>query len=112
MVEKQSRRMHYLGSRHPSATHCVVPAASKPSVQICYHYLASPSAIKRLLLAFEEESHFMESDYAMLTITRTPTSASVFYDTNSFCEQLRPSFKILSVAEEAYWFQTAILLEK
>jgi len=68
--------------------------------------------LRRLLLSFEEESDFMTSDFAMLTITRTPTGASVFYDADSFCEQLKHSFKILAVAEEAYWFQTAILLEK
>jgi ubiquinone/menaquinone biosynthesis C-methylase UbiE len=68
--------------------------------------------LRRLLLSFQEESSFMNSDFAMLTITRAPTTASVFYDSDYFCEQLKHSFKILSVAEEAYWFQTAILLEK
>ena len=68
--------------------------------------------LRRLLLSFDEESDFMKSDFAVLTITRAPTTASVFYDTDYFCGQLKHAFKILSIAEEAYWFQTAILLEK
>lgn len=67
---------------------------------------------KKLLLSFEEETHFMRTDFAMFTIARTPHGAQVFYDTDYFCQNWGRTFKILSVTQEAYLFQTAILLEK
>jgi hypothetical protein len=47
----------------------------------------------------------------MFTIGRAAES-QVFYDVESLCERLHGLFKVRSVTEEAYGYQTALLLEK
>jgi hypothetical protein len=47
----------------------------------------------------------------MFTLGRA-TEAQVFYDIESLCEQLHSLFKVCSITEEAYGYQTAVLLEK
>lgn len=69
--------------------------------------------LKELLLSFEQETHFMEADFAMFITPRTSfLGPQVFYDTHYFCQNCEHFFKVLSVTPEAYWFLTAILLEK
>jgi hypothetical protein len=54
---------------------------------------------------------FAHTNFAMFTLGRSIES-QVFYDVESLCERLQGLFKVLSVTEEAYGYQTAVLLEK
>jgi SAM-dependent methyltransferase len=59
----------------------------------------------------QDYAAFAPTDFAMFTLGRFADS-QVFYDIESLCESLQGLFKVLSVTEEAYGYQTAILLEK
>ena len=54
---------------------------------------------------------FIYNDFAMFTLGRA-TESQVFYDVKSLCERLHGLFTVCSVTEEAYGYQTAVLLEK
>jgi hypothetical protein len=43
---------------------------------------------------------------------RTPGDCQVFYDIEFLRKKLVPFFRVLSVTEEAYGYQTALLLER
>lgn len=54
---------------------------------------------------------FRRSDFGMFTIGRHVQS-QVFYDVAFLRRKLDPFFRTLAVVEEAYWHQTALLLER
>ena len=56
-------------------------------------------------------AEFCRSDFGMFTLQRGPES-QVFYDADWLCEQLEPFWRRKSVTEEAYGYQTAVLLER
>jgi len=59
----------------------------------------------------QDYAAFAHTNFAMFTLGRAIES-QVFYDIESLCERLHGLFKVLSVTEEAYGYQTAVLLEK
>jgi SAM-dependent methyltransferase len=59
----------------------------------------------------QDYAAFAHTNFAMFTIGRA-TESQVFYDVESLCERLQGLFTVLSVTEEAYGYQTAVLLEK
>src|SRR5215510_5441776 len=59
----------------------------------------------------QDYAAFAHTNFAMFTIGRA-TESQVFYDVESLCERLQGFFTVLSVTEEAYGYQTAVLLEK
>ena len=59
----------------------------------------------------QDYAAFAPTNFAMFTLGRS-TESQVFYDVESLCERLQGLFKVLSVTEEAYGYQTAVLLEK
>jgi ubiquinone/menaquinone biosynthesis C-methylase UbiE len=59
----------------------------------------------------QDYAAFAHTNFAMFTIGRAAES-QVFYDVESLCERLHGLFKVRSVTEEAYGYQTALLLEK
>jgi SAM-dependent methyltransferase len=59
----------------------------------------------------QDYAEFARTNFAMFTIGRA-TESQVFYDVESLCERLQGLFKVLSVTEAAYGYQTAVLLEK
>jgi ubiquinone/menaquinone biosynthesis C-methylase UbiE len=59
----------------------------------------------------QDYAAFAHTNFAMFTIGRSVES-QVFYDVESLCERLQGLFKVLSVTEAAYGYQTAVLLEK
>ena len=59
----------------------------------------------------QDYAAFAHTNFAMFTLGRS-TESQVFYDVESLCERLQGLFKALSVTEEAYGYQTAVLLEK
>jgi SAM-dependent methyltransferase len=59
----------------------------------------------------QDYAEFAHTNFAMFTLGRA-TESQVFYDVESFCERLQGLFKVLSVTEGAYGYQTAVLLEK
>jgi ubiquinone/menaquinone biosynthesis C-methylase UbiE len=60
-----------------------------------------------------EYAELRRSDFRMFTIGQRDWSRTyVFYDTGSLCRQLEPFFRVRSVNEEAYGYQTALLLER
>jgi ubiquinone/menaquinone biosynthesis C-methylase UbiE len=50
-------------------------------------------------------------DFSMLAIGRDNRS-QVFYKREAFLRMAAPSFEVLSVTEEAYFYQTAVLLRR
>lgn len=52
-----------------------------------------------------------KDSFAMFTVGRDNNS-QVFYDTGYFSKTLRPMFDIVSVNQEAYFYQTAFLLKR
>jgi SAM-dependent methyltransferase len=65
---------------------------------------------KRLRLC-PEYDRFSRSDFGVFTIGRSVNS-DVFYDLEYLGRKLKPFFKIISATEEAYGFQTGVLLER
>jgi ubiquinone/menaquinone biosynthesis C-methylase UbiE len=59
----------------------------------------------------QDYAAFAHTNFAMFTLGRA-TESQVFYDVESLCERLHGLFTVRSVTEEAYGYQTAILLEK
>jgi SAM-dependent methyltransferase len=59
----------------------------------------------------QDYADFARTDFAMFTLGRS-TESQVFYDVESFCGRLQALFRVVSVTEGAYGYQTAILLEK
>jgi ubiquinone/menaquinone biosynthesis C-methylase UbiE len=68
----------------------------------------------------EKSLSFRDSDFAMFTINRVPggglefesRQAQVFYDIGYLCEHWGNYLKVISITEEAYGYQTAIVLQK
>ena len=59
----------------------------------------------------QDYAAFAHTNFAMFTLGRA-TESQVFYDIESLCERLHGLFTVRSVTEEAYGYQTAVLLEK
>jgi ubiquinone/menaquinone biosynthesis C-methylase UbiE len=60
---------------------------------------------------YSRKELFERDDYSMFTIGRFMRS-QVFYDTQTLVRMLEPTFKTMSVTNNAYGFQTAMLLQK
>jgi len=68
----------------------------------------------------EELLSFRDSDFAMFTLNRVPgggidferRQAQVFYDIDYICRHWGNYLKIVSINQEAYGYQTAIVLQK
>lgn len=67
--------------------------------------------LTRFLREDQKASEWARSDFAKFTIGRA-TDSQVFYDVDYLKKSLEPFFKLLSVEEEAYGYQTGILLER
>ncbi|MEJ7582551.1 MAG: class I SAM-dependent methyltransferase [Acidimicrobiales bacterium] len=52
------------------------------------------------------------ADFSVLTIARAPRTSVVFYDIDHLTRRWERFFRVVSVTEEAYGYQTALLLEK
>lgn len=61
--------------------------------------------------AFDRETHFLDSDFAIAVVGRTP-HAQVIYDIGYLHEHWGRFLTVVSVHEEAYGLQTVVLLEK
>src|SRR5262249_7547168 len=59
----------------------------------------------------ERISAYIKSSFGMFTRDRS-TSSQVFYDTEYFCQMLKPFFKVISIVKEAYGFQTGVLVRR
>jgi SAM-dependent methyltransferase len=103
---------------HPGGK-LLVTIQDEHSIAIIRSPEASPhlSGLNELLKCAEKGAGFDSSTYGMLVINRTPGSGArgqvqVFYHTDYIRKQWGRYFKIVSITLEAYWFQTAILLER
>lgn len=63
------------------------------------------------LLQFDEDSHVIQNGFSMFTIWRTSDS-QVYYDIDYLRQHWGRMMQILSVTEEAYGYQTALVLAK
>jgi SAM-dependent methyltransferase len=66
---------------------------------------------RTFLGSFPEYEAFSRSNFGMFSL-RTPSDCQVFYDIGFLRKKLAPFFRVLSVTEEAYGYQTALLLER
>jgi SAM-dependent methyltransferase len=64
-----------------------------------------------IVRGFDEQTHFIESDFAVATVSRSPF-AQVFYDLHYLCERWGQFLKVVSVHPQGYGVQTVVLLEK
>ncbi len=67
--------------------------------------------VGKILYSHENFESFVNSDFAMFTVWRSADS-QVFYDLDYLRGKLWDVFDILSVHEEAYGYQTAVLVQK
>ena len=67
--------------------------------------------LARRLREDAEASAWASSEFAKFTIGRAVDS-QVFYDVDQLCKSLEPFYKLLSIEEEAYGKQTALMLER
>jgi len=81
----------------------------KNTIRYLVNRMPDFSLTKKLLSVGKE---FTESDFGMFTIGRTPGGAQVFHDVDYLRKEWGHFFKIVSITEEAYGYQTAVLLEK
>jgi ubiquinone/menaquinone biosynthesis C-methylase UbiE len=66
---------------------------------------------RNLLLSFDKEQHFVGKNYNMFTISRGPDS-QVFYDVDYLRRHWGGMMKVLTVKQEAFGYQTALVLQK
>lgn len=69
------------------------------------------SQLATIIRAYDDQSHFLKSDYAVCTVARSPY-AQVFYDIDYLCERWGRFMKVVSVHPQGYGMQTVVLLEK
>jgi SAM-dependent methyltransferase len=67
--------------------------------------------LPQYLRTIPEYEKFSRSDFGMFTIGRSLHS-QVFYDVDFLRRKLEPFFRVLSITEEAYNYQSAVLLER
>jgi tetratricopeptide (TPR) repeat protein len=60
---------------------------------------------------YQKYQEYSQSNFSMFTLGRD-TRSLVFYNLDYFCQKRLPWFKILEVRREAYYWQTAVLLER
>jgi ubiquinone/menaquinone biosynthesis C-methylase UbiE len=63
------------------------------------------SAVVRSFDLYQQHKH----DFQMLVLGRD-TVSQVFYDIDYFCQMVKPMYNVLSINQEAYGYQTALLL--
>src|SRR3954451_11945034 len=68
--------------------------------------------IAPVLREFDKYVNFKKADYDILSIFPGSPASQVFYDINYLCKRWGRMLKIVSITQEAYWQQTAVLLEK
>jgi ubiquinone/menaquinone biosynthesis C-methylase UbiE len=68
--------------------------------------------IKEALLFWESKKHFLGSKYDMFSMFPGTPNALVFYDIDYLRDRWGRILNVISVTQEAYFYQTAILLEK
>jgi hypothetical protein len=68
--------------------------------------------LRALLLSRDINGHFKKSDYYKCSALPGGANCQVFYDIEYLCKHWGRLLKIVSVVPEAYWFQTAVLMEK
>jgi ubiquinone/menaquinone biosynthesis C-methylase UbiE len=66
--------------------------------------------LSRLVKAGKGREQYVQSSFGMLTVGRA-TESQVFYDIDYLRRLLEPAFRVVSVVEEAYGYQTAMVLE-
>lgn len=65
----------------------------------------------QLMLRNEKYREYTSTDFAMFAVGRSVNS-HIFYDIDYFCEMVSPYFEPILVKEEAYAYQTAVLLRR
>ena len=68
--------------------------------------------LTKQLSEFDTQTNVLSSNFAQFSITRSPKGAQVFYDLDYFQKKVSRWYKLNSITEEAYGYQTAILLQK
>ncbi|MGB3534010.1 MAG: tetratricopeptide repeat protein [Microcoleaceae cyanobacterium] len=60
---------------------------------------------------YRKYQEYSQSNFSMFTLGRD-TRSLVFYDLDYFCQKRQPWFKTINIRREAYYWQTAVLLER
>jgi len=68
--------------------------------------------IRKQLLEYNEEVHFIENGYNLLMLSRDPGNTQVFHDDEYIEKEWGSIFKVISIVPEAYTYQSAVILEK
>ena len=72
----------------------------------------STTALTRSMLKADEETGCLQANFAKLVVARSPKGAQVFYDMEHLRRHWGRLLEFVSVTEEAYGYQTAVVLRK
>lgn len=73
--------------------------------------LLPDAQLTRIVRHYDHQSRFIDSDYAVCTVARSPY-AQVFYDIDYLCERWGRFMKVVAVHPQGYGIQTVVVLEK
>jgi ubiquinone/menaquinone biosynthesis C-methylase UbiE len=72
----------------------------------------SHSSLKSLIISKDENNFLKTGNFYKASLLPGDAECQVFYDINYLSEHWGQIFKIVEIKQEAYWFQTAVLMEK
>ena len=69
-------------------------------------------SLRQILLENDTHGYLKQEKYYKLSILPGSQNCQVFYDIDYLCQHWGRILRIISVIQEGYWFQTALLMEK
>jgi len=84
----------------------------KHTADLIINHNWEPREFRDLLIASGVSTYFKTDKYYKISILPGSEQSQVFYDIEHLRQHWGRWLKIISVAEEAWWYQTAILMEK
>ena len=86
-----------------------VTIADKHSLEL--HLTSKNARVERVFTRYPEGKELSKVDFGKLVLGRSQRS-QIYYDVEEFCHRLNRFFNVISIDEEAYMTQTAVLLQK
>jgi ubiquinone/menaquinone biosynthesis C-methylase UbiE len=95
--------------------HLYVTVHDKRSIELILGFGADHRLrwLRDAIVEFDREVPFIESDFAVVSISRLPHAEIVFYDREHFSQRLsNAGFDVVEVAEEAFYFQPGLVCKR
>lgn len=84
----------------------------KHTIDLHINHDRGPSDVTRALLELNNKTNLLTSEYNMFSIFPGSPRSQVFYDIDYLCSAWGRILRLISVTQEAYGVQTAVLMEK